>query len=284
MTEIVREKEQIQTLVASYRAAGLRVAVVPTMGGLHDGHLALVRQAAKTADRIILTIYVNPTQFAAHEDLDSYPRQLEADRAACEALGLVDAIYAPLVMYHDAHATMVTPTGAAAMLEGEARPHFFTGVATIVLKLFHHVPADEAFFGEKDYQQLCVIRQMVRDLDVPIQIVAVPTERAPDGLALSSRNTYLSEDERAIAPQLYQAMRQAAHDLLSGAETGEVLDKMESSLTGAGFATIDYIALRDPVTLADAAIVTSDTRLLVAAHLGKTRLIDNAALSDLVPR
>ncbi len=284
MTEIIRDKEQIQALVASYRASGLLVAVVPTMGGLHDGHLSLVREAAKTADRIILTIYVNPTQFAAHEDLDSYPRQLEADLAACKELGLVDAIYAPQVMYHDTHATMVAPAGAAEMLEGEARPHFFTGVATIVLKLFHHVPADEAYFGEKDYQQLCVIRQMVRDLDIPIRIEAVPTARASDGLALSSRNAYLSEGERAIAPQLYQEMRQAAHALLSGEDVGAVCNTMASSLTDAGFASIDYIALRDPERLAEVDIVAPDTRLLVAATLGTTRLIDNAALSDLLPR
>ncbi|MGB1441917.1 MAG: pantoate--beta-alanine ligase, partial [Candidatus Puniceispirillaceae bacterium] len=197
------DKTAMQNQINSWKADGLTTAIVPTMGNLHQGHLSLVRTAADHADKVIVSIYINPAQFAAHEDFDTYPRSHDADFSLLEKTGCCDGIYVPDTMYSDSHATMIMPEGAADGFEAEKRPHFFRGVVTIVLKLFNHVPADIAIFGEKDFQQLLVIKQMVADLDVPINIIASPTIRDVDGLALSSRNGYLSAEQRAIAPTLY---------------------------------------------------------------------------------
>ena len=213
-------------------AAGDTVCLVPTMGAIHDGHLALVTAGKKAANRVVVSIYVNPTQFAAGEDFDSYPRNFQADQQALEAAGGVDAIYAPPIMYRDQHATHIVPSGAALPMEGESRPHFFTGVATIVFKLFQHVPADYAIFGEKDFQQLAVLRQMVGDLDLTISLIGHPIVRESDGLALSSRNHYLSPKERAIAPLLYQTLGKSAAEILAGADIPAKLGKGKMPIIG----------------------------------------------------
>ena len=281
MIKLISEKEEMQRTIKAHKAHGRGVAIVPTMGGLHDGHLSLVKQAALDCQIVIVTIYVNPTQFAVNEDLDSYPRTIEADLEKLVEQGLADIVYMPTTMYHADHATMIIPQGAAEGLEGAFRPHFFSAVATIVLKLFQHVPADKAFFGEKDYQQLAVIRQMVDDLDLPIEIKSVPTARDERGLALSSRNSYLSEEEMKIAPQLYQQMQLAAMRLQKGDAPSQVMTEAKEALLNAGFTSIDYFELRDEATLAPLSSLQNKARLLVALHLGQTRLIDNASVQEL---
>jgi len=277
---VVTTSKQMQATVATWRASGETVCLVPTMGSIHAGHLALIQRAKDLAQRVVVSIYVNPTQFAANEDFDSYPRNFQADQNAIAAAGGVDAIYAPSAMYAAQHATNIVPAGVAAPMEGVSRPHFFTGVATIVLKLFQHVPADSAIFGEKDFQQLAVLRQMVADLDLPIAIVAHPTIREADGLALSSRNQYLSADHRAIAPLLHQALADSAAQLLAGAAIAQTLKAAKTRLGQAGFDKIDYLDLRDPHSLKIPEKATPSDRLFVAAWLDDTRLIDNCALAD----
>ena len=266
--------------VSDWRTAGDTVCLVPTMGAIHDGHLALVTAGKRVANRIIVSIYVNPTQFADGEDFDSYPRNFQADYKALEAAGGVDAIYAPPVMYRDQHATHIVPSGVALPMEGETRPHFFTGVATVVFKLFQHVPADYAIFGEKDFQQLAVLRQMVSDLDLTISLIGHPIVRESDGLALSSRNSYLSAKQRAIAPLLYQTLGKSAAEILAGADILQSLEKAKCQLLASGFRKIDYLDLRDATSLARAVTAKANDRLFVAAWLGKTRLIDNCAIDS----
>ena len=266
--------------VSDWRTAGETVCLVPTMGAIHDGHLALVTAGKKAANRVVVSIYVNPTQFVAGEDFDSYPRNLQADQQALEAAGGVDAIYAPPVMYRDQHATHIVPSGAALPMEGESRPHFFTGVATIVFKLFQHVPADYAIFGEKDFQQLVVLRQMVGDLNLPISLIGHPTVRESNGLALSSRNHYLSAEQRAVAPLLYQTLGRSAAEILAGADIQQSLDRAKSQLLAGGFTKIDYLDLRDATNLTRSQTAKADDRLFVAAWLGETRLIDNRAIDS----
>ena len=270
--------DDMRRAISEWRAAGEQLCLVPTMGAIHDGHLALVTAAKKAAKRVVVSIYVNPTQFAAGEDFDSYPRNFQADQQALEAAGGVDAIYAPPVMYGDQHATHIVPSGVALPMEGESRPHFFSGVATIVFKLFQHVPADYAVFGEKDFQQLAVLRQMVGDLDLPILLIGHPTVRESDGLALSSRNHYLSAEQRAIAPLLYQTLGKIAAEILAGADIQQSLDKAKRQLLAGGFTKIDYLDLRDATSLARSLRAKADDRLFVAAWLGETRLIDNCAI------
>lgn len=272
---------QAQEAVAAWRAGGLRVALVPTMGGLHDGHLALVEAALASHDRVVTSLYVNPTQFAAHEDLDHYPRNLAADQQALSRFGDRVSLFAPQNLYDEGHATMITPQGAAVPLEGAHRPHFFAGVATVVFKLFQAVPAHSAFFGEKDFQQLAVIRQMVRDFQLPISIEGVATVRATDGLALSSRNDYLSSAERTLAPLLYQQMKACAKAIEAGAEAQMACDAALAVLAEAGFGKVDYFAFCDPQTLALADTIEATSRLLVAIWLGETRLIDNESVEKL---
>ena len=272
--------DDMHRAIAEWRAAGEQLCLVPTMGAIHDGHLALVKAAKKAAKRVVVSIYVNPTQFAAGEDFGSYPRDFQADQQALEVAGGVDAIYAPPVMYRDQHATLIVPSGVALPMEGESRPNFFTGVATIVFKLFQHVPTDYAIFGEKDFQQLAVLRQMVTDLNLSVTLIAHPTIRESDGLALSSRNHYLSAEQRAIAPLLYQTLSQSAAEILTSGNIQQILGKAKSQLLADGFRKIDYLDLRDATNLAPSLTAKADDRLFVAAWLGETRLIDNCAIDS----
>ena len=276
--KILHNKAEMTATTIAWQAAGETVCLVPTMGSIHQGHLALIAAARKTANRVIVSIYVNPTQFGVGEDFDHYPRTLEADCAAITAAGGCDAIYAPANMYDDGHATSIVPAGVALAMEGQTRPHFFTGVATIVLKLFTHIPANFAIFGEKDYQQLAVIRQMVRDLDLNITILAQPTIRETDGLALSSRNLYLSAADRKLAPLLYVEMQETANQIAKGKPIDAALTSAKTRLTKAGFGKIDYFDLRHSDSLQPAETLVPNCRIFAAIWLSTTRLIDNYAL------
>ena len=261
------------------RARGKRetVALVPTMGALHAGHLALVRLAKRRADRVVVSIFVNPAQFAPNEDFGNYPRTWDADIAALSKLA-VDAIWAPSVatMYPEGFATRIMPGGPAlAGLEDKFRPHFFGGVCTVVSKLLLQVAPDFATFGEKDYQQLKVVTAMARDLDIPTKIIGLPTVREKDGLAMSSRNAYLSATERAAAPTLHRTLTECATRLKAGKPLAVTLGEGEAQIEGAGFA-VDYLEARHADTLAPIkTLADGPVRLLVAAKIGRTRLIDN---------
>jgi pantoate--beta-alanine ligase len=250
------------------------------MGALHRGHMALVQEARRRAKHVVVSIFVNPTQFAPHEDFASYPRSFAADiKVLREAK--VDLVWAPSVeaMYPDGFVTRLAPEGPAkASLEDEFRPHFFGAVATVVAKLFTQVSPDLAFFGQKDYQQLRVVTQMAKDLDLPVKVIGVPTVREPDGLALSSRNAYLSTAERTVAPMLYRVLKGCATRIKSGEKVDHVLKVGRIEIDVAGFA-LDYLEARHALTLAPLASPKDrPIRLLVAARLGKTRLIDNVAV------
>ncbi len=276
---VLRTVSGMQARSAEWRSAGRQVALVPTMGALHQGHLDLVRAAARDAGRVIVSIFVNPAQFAPTEDFAAYPRDEATDLAKLAALG-VDAVFAPAVaeMYPRGFATRITVDGPALGLESDARPHFFGGVATVVAKLFIACAPDVAVFGEKDYQQLLVVRRMAADLGLPVSVVGHPTIRAADGLALSSRNAYLSPEERSAAPRLHAALQQAAAAIRAGSAAAAALAGAGRDLTGAGF-VVDYVALRNADTLAEVADPRAEPlRLLAAARLGKTRLIDNIAV------
>ena len=279
---IVRTVAEMREHVRAWKAAGQRVAVVPTMGALHEGHLSLVRLAQQHAERVIATVFVNPKQFAPHEDFDAYPRGEAAD---AEKLALVgcDLLFAPNAteMYAPGFSTLVSVSGVSEPLEGAARPQFFGGVATVVAKLFIQSQADVAVFGEKDYQQLQVVRRMARDLDIPVEIIGAPTARAEDGLALSSRNAYLSVEERAAAVALPTAMKAAAAAVAQGARIDEAERSAVEALKAAGFGQVDYVEVReagDLSRLGPGPIGDATGRILVAAWLGKTRLIDNMAV------
>ena len=253
--------------------------MVPTMGALHEGHLSLVRLGRSRARRTVTSIFVNPTQFAPTEDFAKYPRTFEDDLDKLATVGC-DLVWAPLAkeMYPDGFATRVVPEGAAGGLETDFRPHFFAGVATVCCKLFMQVGADFAVFGEKDFQQLCVIRQMVRDLNLPIEILPGPTVREPDGLAMSSRNRYLAPGERATAVAIHRVVIEVAAAARAGQHLTAIA-KAAETLTGAGFGPIDYVAVRDAETLADWSPASGRPgRVVAAAWLGKTRLIDNVAV------
>ena len=281
MINIIHTKSEMQAEVARWRDAGLSVALVPTMGSLHEGHLSLVQQAALQADRVVVSIYVNPSQFAENEDFDKYPRTLDDDVKKLEKTGQCHAVYAPSSMYDDQHSTMVVPAGAADGLESLTRPHFFTGVATIVLKLFQHVPAHIALFGEKDFQQLSVVRQMTQNLDLQIEIIGAATVRDTHGLALSSRNHYLSADQLSIAPQLYQQLCIIAQRITQGDAQERVIADAQHALLNAGFNEVDYLEICDAVTLRPAQNNRQGPiRILAAVRLGTTRLIDNIALDQ----
>ena len=248
------------------------------MGSIHAGHLALIQTASSLADNVIVTIFVNPKQFAEGEDFDLYPRKLDADMAAIRKAGGADVVFAPQNMYVPDHATDIIPGVVAFDLETKHRPHFFTGVATIVMKLFMQVPTDIAIFGEKDYQQLTVIKQMVRDLDVPVDIISHPTVREHDGLALSSRNSYLTAGHRVLAPQLYATLCDVAGNILDGNDPLSLIKAATGNLLDSGFDSIDYFELRDGNSLKPVQTHDPENRLLIAATLGETRLIDNIAL------
>jgi pantoate--beta-alanine ligase len=279
---VVRTIPALRKAVAAWRKRGERVALVPTMGALHAGHLALVRAGRRRARRLVVSIFVNPTQFAPNEDFGSYPRTFESDAAALAALG-VDVIWAPTVavMYPDGFATRIVPEGPASVgLEDKFRPHFFAGVATVVGKLLIQCGPDFVMFGEKDYQQLKVVTRFARDLDLPTKVIAVPTVREKDGLALSSRNAYLSESERATAPTLHRVLRDCASKIAGGALIAQVLDEGGAAIERAGFA-LDYFEARHAQTLRPVASVKDGPiRLLVAARIGRTRLIDNVPVSE----
>jgi pantoate--beta-alanine ligase len=263
--------------ISRVRDKGETVALVPTMGALHAGHLALVRLARRRADRVVVSIFVNPAQFAPNEDFGSYPRTWDTDVAALSELK-VDVIWAPNVatMYPAGFATKIMPGGPAlAGLEDKFRPHFFGGVCTVVAKLLLQVTPDFATFGEKDYQQLKVVAAMARDLDIPTKIIGLPTVREKDGLAMSSRNAYLTAAERAAAPTLHRVLKECAARLKAGRPLAATLGEGEAEIESSGFA-VDYFEARHAETLAPIATVADGpVRLLVAAKLGRTRLIDN---------
>jgi len=246
------------------------------MGALHEGHLSLVRAAKERCDRAVATLFVNPRQFAPHEDFERYPRDEAGDSALLAGAGC-DLLYAPdrLVMYPEGFSTNVIVSDVSTPLEGEFRPHFFGGVATVVAKLLLQALPDAAFFGEKDYQQLQVIKRMTRDLDIPVEIVGCPTVREADGLAMSSRNAYLSEAERRTAARLNHIL----HDTIMAVRGGEAIASAEAEasrhLVAAGFSGVDYVAIRDAATLAPITDLSRPGRILAAVWLGKTRLIDN---------
>ena len=277
---IVRTMKALDAAIAKYRAAGESVALVPTMGALHAGHLALVRRARRRAGRTVVSIFVNPAQFAPTEDFSSYPRTFDTDIAALRA-EQADLVWAPPheLMYPDGFATSITVKGPAAVdLEDRFRPHFFGGVATVVAKLFSQCRPDFALFGEKDYQQLKTVTRMAADLDLKVKVIGVATVREKDGLALSSRNVYLSPAERAVAPVLYRTLRESAARIAAGESIARVMSEGWIAIEAAGFA-VDYFEARHAETLRR--IETPDDgplRLLVAARLGKTRLIDNIAV------
>jgi pantoate--beta-alanine ligase len=284
--KLVRTVRNMRKHVAKWRENGKTVALVPTMGALHNGHLTLVKQARKKADRVIVSIFVNPTQFAPHEDLSRYPRDEAGDLAKLAQVG-ADLVWAPAPeeMYPEGFATHIVPEGAALELEGDARPGHFTGVVTVCLKLFTAVAPDIAIFGEKDFQQVCVLRQMVRDFLLPLRILALRTVRENDGLALSSRNTYLNEEERSAAPTLFMAISEVAASVQQGADVAAATAKAKHQLIAAGFTKTDYVEVRDAETLVPYDPASSRPgRVLAAAWLGKTRLIDNVHIEPPQPR
>jgi len=275
---VIRTVADLRRAVSGWRRAGDTVGLIPTMGALHRGHISLVEAARAACTRSIATIFVNPKQFGPREDFSRYPRQEAADRALLEAAGC-DALFAPGVadMYPAGFATTVSVDGITTRWEGEARPGHFAGVATVVAKLLLQAGADKAFFGEKDYQQLQAVTRMARDLDIPTEIVGCPTVREPDGLALSSRNVYLTEAERRIAPVLNRVMRDIVAAAAGGKPSAPAIEAGKVALLAAGFASIDYLALVDAETLEPLATRDRPARILAAARLGAVRLIDNIA-------
>jgi pantoate--beta-alanine ligase len=278
--QTVSTRTDLANALTLLKSGGKTLALVPTMGALHEGHMTLVRQARAHADRVAVSIFVNPRQFGANEDLAAYPRTMAQDSALLRAAG-VDLLWAPTVdaIYPDGYTTTVSVAGLDTMLCGMQRPGHFDGVATVVLKLFNQVRPDVALFGEKDWQQLTIIRRMARDLDLafpPVDaIIGVPTVREADGLAMSSRNVYLNEEERAAAPLLHRCMSRAAQRIHDGEAMEAALSPARSKLMAAGF-EIDYLEVRDAITLATVqGRYRKGLRMLIAARLGRTRLIDN---------
>jgi len=273
---ILRQLSALRATVAEWHRAGRKVGVVPTMGALHAGHMALVEAARRDCDRVITTIFVNPKQFNRSDDLASYPRDEESDAARLAAAD-VDLLFAPPVeeVYPAGFETKIAVPGLSNCLCGLTRPGHMEGVATVVAKLFLMTTADRAYFGEKDYQQLLVVRRMAQDLDIPVSIVPVATVRDSDGLALSSRNALLSAEQRRQAPALYRTMTEMAAQLIAGAELRPVLESGKETLTAAGFEKIDYLEFRCAETLAELDRSDRPARLFAAAWLGSVRLIDN---------
>jgi len=275
---LIRKVSDLRRRVSHWRGGGCSVGLVPTMGALHDGHLSLVKKAKADCDRVVVSIFVNPTQFGPTEDLAAYPRDEKNDRSLLDALG-VDALYAPGVdeIYPKDFSTIVRVEGVSEGLCGAVRPVHFAGVATVVTKLLMQARPDAAYFGEKDYQQLCVIKRFVRDLDMDVRIVGVPTVREADGLALSSRNAYLNKEERAIAPVLYETLVEIAEKIEAGGDPKQLAALGREKLLKAGFRQVDYLEICDAVTLVPVSVAAGRLRILVAAHLGKARLIDNVS-------
>ena len=277
--QIIRTIGDLAPALRPWREAGEIIALVPTMGALHAGHMALIEAARAKADRVVASIFVNPLQFGPTEDLDRYPRQEAEDARLLEHHGC-DLLWLPTAdqLYPPGFATTVSVSGVSELWDGAARPGHFAGVATVVAKLFTAVRPDLAFFGEKDFQQLAVIRRMEADLGLGVAVRAVPTVRDADGLALSSRNAYLSADERRRAPVLPQSLEQAREAILGGEPIAVALDDAKRKLADAGFSRIDYLALVDAATLEPLAAPSADMRLIAAAVIGTTRLIDNIAV------
>lgn len=281
--KIVRTIPELRQTVAAWRAQGQTVGLVPTMGALHDAHMTLMREARARTDRVIATIFVNPTQFAAGEDLSTYPRREAKDIARLQQ-DQVDLLFTPdaAEIYPDGFATTVTVKGVSEGLCGDHRPGHFEGVATVVTKLLLQALPDVALFGEKDFQQLQVIKSLTRDLDIPVEIIGIPTVRETDGLAMSSRNTHLNPEERALAPVLHQVLAKAANGISTGGDIDTVCAAAKNELLAAGFGPVEYLEARDAETLAKPALATGAARplrLLTAAWLGKTRLIDNVSIA-----
>ncbi len=276
--EVVRDVASLRTKVREWRRRDETVGLIPTMGALHEGHLALVEAALRDCNHAVTTIFVNPTQFAPNEDFEAYPRDEGDDLAKLEALS-ADLAFVPPVneMYAGGFSTSVAVSGLTEGLCGASRPHFFGGVATVVSKLLLQALPDRAYFGEKDYQQLQVVTRMARDLDIPVEIVGVPTIREADGLAMASRNWYLSPEERAIAPTLYKVICGIAAKLEKGEASAPAIAQGLTRLQDAGFGPIDYIAVCDAVSLEPLDHADRPARVLAAAYLGRTRLIDNVA-------
>ena len=272
--------EALRELTDGFRKANKTIGLVTTMGALHEGHLSLVRQSLDETDETIVTIFVNPSQFTAGEDLDQYPRTLDADLEKLAAVG-VKHVFVPdgALMYPSGFSTSIAPPKVAAVLEGEFRPTHFSGVATVVLKLFNMSRADVAFFGQKDYQQACVIRAMVEDLNVNTEVRVCPIIREPDGLALSSRNRYLDAEQRKTALVLYKTLQHVRALITSGQNDGfEIVTEMRQMLIDGGVDSIDYAVVADPVTLETADFIDGKVVALIAAYVGKTRLIDNLVI------
>ncbi|MEP0338752.1 MAG: pantoate--beta-alanine ligase [Alphaproteobacteria bacterium] len=277
--DTVRTIADLRARVQGWRGAGQRIGLVPTMGALHAGHVSLVKNSVARCDRTVVTLFVNPTQFGPKEDFSVYPRDEARDAALVAAEG-ADLLFAPGVdeVYPGGHSTKVHVGGLGDVLEGEYRPGFFTGVATVVTKLLLQALPDEAFFGEKDYQQLQVIKKLIRDLDVPVTATGVATVRESDGLALSSRNAYLTPAERATAPVLHGTLAQVAEQVGRGEDPRAQETWAKEQLERAGFWQVDYVTVRDAVTLDEAPDASQPARVLAAAWLGKARLIDNVAV------
>ncbi|MEW4468520.1 pantoate--beta-alanine ligase [Parasphingorhabdus sp. JC815] len=278
--QIIRELGPLREALGVIRDSGSTLGLVPTMGALHDGHMQLVKAATARCDRVVASIFVNPAQFGEDEDLDSYPRQEAADIALLEAAA-VDMVWAPSVdqVYPDGFSTNISVSGVSSGLCGGSRPGHFDGVATVVAKLFNQIRPDAAFFGEKDFQQLAVIRRMARDLDFTHDIIGVPTVRAEDGLALSSRNAYLTPEQREQAVALPDIMQEASKEIIKGGDIGVILANAKANLLAAGFEKIDYFELKHADTLENMTVFVEPARLLAAAHIGGTRLIDNIAVT-----
>jgi len=275
---IVRTESELRAQVWEWRGSGERIGFVPTMGALHKGHLSLIKHAKKHADKIVASIFVNPTQFGKGEDLDTYPRQEKKDVALLKSVGC-DLVYIPNrgTMYAPGHSTTVNVGGAALGLETDHRPHFFGGVALIVTKLFNRVQPDVAVFGKKDYQQFLTIRRLVADLDIPTKVIGAPIIREPDGLAMSSRNAYFDEDNRKIAGRLNLIMRDCAKSIANGADIKKASAEATEQILQAGFESVDYVAAadRDSLFLLTGKLLERKARLLIAATCAGVRLIDN---------
>ena len=279
--KVVTLTSEVREAVGEARSRGLSIGFVPTMGALHEGHMSLIRRAVAEAGFAVVSNYVNPTQFGPGEDFERYPRQPEEDNRLCEEAG-VALVYAPLTeeLYPPGHATWVTVSGVSETLEGLARPGHFRGVATVVTKLLNIVQPDVAYFGQKDAQQLAVIRRMVRDLCLPVEIVAMPTVRDADGLALSSRNRYLSPDERRQALVLVEALRLAEELAKEGvSDTAPIIERAREVLQGNPAVRVDYVATVDPETFLAAHRIEGPTLLAAAVRVGPVRLIDNVLLT-----
>jgi pantoate--beta-alanine ligase len=268
---------ELRALTENWRRNGQRIGLVPTMGALHAGHLSLVALARNRVDRVVVSIFVNPSQFAPHEDFERYPRNIEADYSRLASAGGTDIVFAPPLgeLYPDGFATRIEVAGPARGLEADFRPHFFSGVATIVAKLLIAATSDIAVFGEKDFQQLLVVRRLARDLGLDTEILGAPIVRESDGLALSSRNAYLGTNERRIAGQLSRVLTHVAAEIRSGIAIAEGERSGNAALLEAGFDTVDYVAIRDAATLSRLDGPAGNMRVLAAATIGGTRLIDN---------